>query len=131
MTYTLPDASTANTESNATLAERTTTANAQFIASATVLINNATANSLFQVEPFVVPFMSIATITTYFQGLGYTVTYPIVPNYPWNWCGIPAGFPEVVPNGWTSWACGCGNCEQPRISITWPPFPVVPPYPCY
>jgi hypothetical protein len=123
MTYTLPTASTANTDSNATLAADTATANAAFIASATVLINNAIANGLFQVEPFVIPFMSISTITTYFQGQGYTVLFPILPPGPFNWCGVPAGFPEVIPPNWVPWGCQCGCEGAPRIQISWPPFP--------
>lgn len=130
MPYTLPTASTANTDSNATLTANIATANAAFIATATVLINNAITNGLFQVEPYVIPYLDIATITTYFQGFGYTVTFPIVQPGPFQWCGIPAGFPGVVPPNWVGWNCGCGGCGTPRVQITWPPFPV-PPYPYY
>jgi len=133
MTYTLPDATTANTDSNATLAAHTATANAAFIASATVLINNAVANGLFQVEPYIAPFMNITTITTYFQGLGYVVTFPIVPPGPYDpYCYLAAGFPEVIPPNWYPWGslCMCGgNCEPPRMSLSWPPYPIIPPFP--
>jgi hypothetical protein len=138
MTYILPDATTANADSNATLAAHTATANAAFIAYATVLINNAVSNGIFRVEPYIAPFMNITTITTYFQGLGYTVLFPIVPPAPFNdlFGGLAAGFPEVVPPGWYPWGfpCNCGgncggNCGAPRISISWPPFPVIPPFP--
>lgn len=129
MPITLPDASTANTESNATITANVANAQTLFIASTTVLINNATANGFFQVEPFVIPWLNIANITTYFQGLGYTVLFPIVEPGPYNPCFV-AGFPEVLPPGYIPWNCCCGcGCQAPRIKISWPPFPAVPPFP--
>jgi hypothetical protein len=126
---TLPDASTANTDSNATLTADIAAAQAAFIASTTVLINNAISNGLFQVEPYIIPFLNISNVTTYFQGLGYTVLFPIIPPGPWNPCWPAAGFPEVIPSGWFPWGCQCGCEGPPRIQISWPPFPTPPPFP--
>lgn len=123
---TLPTSTEANTQSNATITALTAAANTAFITSTTILILNAISNGLFQVEPYIVPYLSISTITTYFQGQGYTVTYPIFPPGPWIWCGAPAGFPEVLGNDWHNWSCSCGSNCAPRIQISWPPFPTFP-----
>ena len=120
MAITLPNAATANTDSTAEIAAATAANQASFIASATVLINQAIANGLYQVEPYMVPLVTSDYITTYFQGLGYTVTFPIIPPGPWWPCYAAAGFPEVLPPGWTNWSCGCGgNCKPLRIRIAW------------
>jgi len=117
---TLPNATTANTESNATIAANVANAQTVFIASTTVLINNAILNGFFQVEPFIIPWLSVGNITTYFQGLGYTVNFPIIPPGPYDpYCWPAAGFPEVVPENWFPWRCGCGVCNTPRIEISW------------
>lgn len=119
MSITLPNAATANTDSNTTITDETTAAQTNFIAYVTVLINDAISNGLFKVEPFMVPLVTSDYITTYFQGLGYVVTFPIIPPGPWNPCFV-AGFPEVIPPGWVSWNCTCGcNCPVPRIRISW------------
>lgn len=124
MAITLPNAATANTDSLATIVAETAAAQAAFIANATVLINQAIANGLFRIEPFMVPLVTSTYITTYFQGLGYTVVYPIFPFCctQWNPCFV-AGFPEVLPPGYVPWNCGCGNDGRPRIQISWPPAP--------
>ena len=119
MAITLPDASTANTDSNATIAAETVVAQDAFIASTTVLINNAISNGLFQVEPFMVNLVTSDFITTYFENLGYTVTFPIISPGPFEFCFAPAGFPEVFPEGWTNWSCNCGCCKPLRIQISW------------
>lgn len=124
----LPTASVANTNSTATRTAETAAANAAFITATTILIDNAITNGLFQVQPFVTPFLSISTITTYFEGFGYTVTFPIIPPGPFNPCWLPAGFPEVVPENWVPYGCQCG-CVPPRVGIAWPPFPTPPPFP--
>lgn len=129
MPVTLPNATTANTESFASIAAATATAEAAFIASTTVLINQATALGIFQIQPYLPALVTSAYVTTYFTGLGYSVLYPILPPSPFNWCGIPAGFPEVVPKNWVNWGCGCGYTGLPRIQLSWPPFPVIPPGP--
>lgn len=131
---TLPTASTANTESNATIAAETATAQTAFIASTTVLINTAISNGLFQVEPFLPLLVTSAYVTTYFTGLGYTVLFPICggcncsgnSGYPYEPCFV-AGFPEALPPGYIPWNCDCGFNGPARIQISWPPFPVPPP----
>lgn len=119
MSITLPNAATANTDSLAATAAATATAQAAFVASATVLINQAIALGFFKIEPFMVSLVTSDYITTYFQALGYVVTFPIIPPSPWNPCFV-AGFPEVIPPGWISWNCTCGcDCLPPRIRISW------------
>jgi hypothetical protein len=123
---TLPTDSEANAESMATITAKIAVANAEFIASTTILITNAISNGLFQVEPFVIPFLGIATITTYFQGFGYTVVFPASfgcncngnSGYPYEPCFI-AGFPEVLPPGYVPWNCQCQDCGTPRVKISW------------
>jgi hypothetical protein len=120
MPTTLPNAATANTNSNATIAALTAAAQANFIASTTVLINQAINNGLFQVQPFMVPLVTSAYIISYFQTLGYTVLFPIIPSGPYEFCFAPAGFPEVLGNNWTNWSCNCGrSCGPIRIQISW------------
>ena len=123
MAITLPDASTANTESNANLEAQTVIAQNAFIANATVLINNAIANGLFQIEPYLVPLVSVEFVTTYFTNLGYIVTFPAQPTYPYNPDFVP-GFPEALPPGYiTPLANAVPNDQAPRFAISWPPFP--------
>ena len=119
MSITLPNASTATTNSNATITAETAAAQAVFVANATVLINDAIQNGLFRVEPFMINLVTSDYITTYFQALGYTVVFPIFPPGPFDFCFVPAGFPEVIPSGWTNWGCACGSNCTPRIRISW------------
>lgn len=115
---TLPDAADATIDSEAAQAAAIATAQAQFIADVTVLINTATSNGLYYVEPYVDPLVTPAYVTSYFTPLGYTVLYPIIPNYPYNPAFVP-GFPEVLPPGYQQ-----PNVQQPpgrpRIKISWP-----------
>ena len=114
---TLPDAAEATTESEAAQAAAIATAQTNFIAEVTVLINNAITNGLYYVEPFVDPLVTPTYVTNYFTPLGYTVLYPISPNYPYNSAFVP-GFPEVLPPGYQQ-----PNLPQtpgrPRIKISW------------
>lgn len=124
---TLPNAATANTDSNANIAAATATAQTNFIASTTVLINNAISNGLFQVEPFLPFLVTSEYVTGYFTPLGYTVLFPICGgscgcgcNSQFNPCFVD-GFPEVLPPGYVPWNCSCGGPSQPsRIQISWP-----------
>jgi hypothetical protein len=115
----LPNASTANTDSTATNSAAVTTAQDAFIANVTVLINNAIANGGFYVQPLSVPLVSSSFVTTYFENLGYTVVFPIIPSYPYNPAFIP-GFPEVLPPGYQiplyNTYAGLG---PPRYQISW------------
>ena len=116
MSYTLPPAEEANTESVAADTAFIAAANAAFIANTTVLIINAINNGFFQVEPFVIPYLSIPTVTEYFQSYGYTVLYPIVPPGPFEAMVLQ---PQVIPPGYIP-----PNQPQspgyPRIQISWP-----------
>lgn len=118
---TLPDQASANVGSAASNSAAITTAQNDFIASATVLINQAINNGFFQIEPYMVPLVTSTYITTYFQALGYTVTFPVISPGPWGPCFFPAGFPEVIPPGLEPWNCHCGNCGPIRIKISWGP----------
>lgn len=132
MSVTLPNASTATTDSNASITAATTAAETAFIASTTVLINQAISNGFFQVQPFLPLLVTSAYVTTYFQGIGYTVLFPICGNNcgngSWGWddgcCGSPcigpAGFPEALPPGYVPWNCACGYSGPARIQISWP-----------
>lgn len=122
MSISLPNQATANAESLAATAAATAASQAAFIASATVLINDSIANGFFQIEPYMVPLVTSSYITTYFEALGYTVLFPIVNPGPYEFCFAPAGFPEVLPEGWTNWSCNCGrSCGPVRIKISWGP----------
>jgi hypothetical protein len=131
MPITLPNAATALTGSQATLTALMANAEATFVASTTVLINAAIANGFFQVQPFLIPFLTPTYVTTYFTNLGYVVSFPIwpdncgYPGYPYEPCFAPPGFPEVLGNDYHNWSCGCGDdCGPPRIAISWnPPVP--------
>ena len=98
MSITLPNASTANTDTNSNITAETTAAQNAFIANCTVLINQAIANGIFFIEPYAVPLVTPDFVTAYFEGLGYTVLFPLVPPGPFNPAFIP-GFPEVLPPG--------------------------------
>ena len=115
MSYTLPTAATADAETLARNAAEVATANAAFIADATVLINNAISNGLFQVQPLVVTNTDIPTVVAYLRAQGYTVLYPIVAQGPY-WA--PVVIPEVLPPGYVY-----PNQEfqqgPPRIQISW------------
>jgi hypothetical protein len=115
----LPTASEANAQTLAVIADLISTANATFIASTTVLIVNATSLGFYQVFPFVINWLDIPTVTTYFENIGYTVTFPICPNGPFELCGPAAGFPEVIPPGYRGWNCGCSGLGRCRIKISW------------
>lgn len=133
MSITLPTASVANTDSAASRATFTANAEAVFLASTTVLINNAISNGLFQVAPFLIPFITSTYVRSIFEPLGYVVSFPIFPfncgfTYPDFPCLAPANFPEVLGNTWFPWNCDCGcDCGPPRILISWPPFPAPTP----
>lgn len=118
MAITLPNASTANTDSTDTNAANVTAAETAFVASTTVLINQAIANGFFMIMPYLPFLVTSSYVTTYFTALGYTVTFPIIPPGPFNPCFV-AGFPEVLPPGYTPWNCGCGFTGLPRIQISW------------
>lgn len=122
MAITLPNQAAANAASLAATAAATTAAEAVFVASATVLINDAMALGFFKIEPYMIPLVTATYIETYFQALGYTVTFPIIPPGPFDFCFAPAGFPEVFPIGWVNWGCHCGRgCPPFRIRISWGP----------
>lgn len=127
MSITLPTASQADTRSQANIAAETATAEAQFVAYCTVLINNSITNGLFQIQPFLPPLVTSTYVASYFQPLGYTVLFPAFnggcncsgnSGYPYEPCFV-AGFPEALPPGYEIWSCQCGNSGPPRISISW------------
>jgi hypothetical protein len=120
MAITLPNAATANTESTTANSDAVAVAQADFISTVTVLINNATANGLFMVQPFLPALVTSTYVTTYFAALGYTVQFPIIPPFPGNPCFVPE-FPEVLPPGYVPWNCGCNPPGPPRIQISWGP----------
>ena len=120
MPITLPNASTANADSVAATAAATTAAQTSFIANATVLINDAMALGYFKIEPFMVPLVTSDYISTYFQALGYTVLFPILPPVPFDPAFVP-NFPEVLPPGWTAWSDTIDVRSAPRIRISWGP----------
>ena len=117
MAITLPNASTADTNSQATNTANIAAAEAAFIASTTVLINQAIANGLFTVMPYLPALVSSTYVTTYFTTLGYTVTYPIIPPGPYD-PPFVAGFPEALPPGYLPWNYGYAP-GLPRIQISW------------
>ena len=115
MSITLPNASTANTGSTATIAVDVATAEAEFIAATTVLINQAISNGLFEVEPLLPLLVTPTYVSNYFTNLGYKVVFPILPPCPY-W--PPLYIPEVVPPGYIP-----PNTPKqiglPRIQISW------------
>jgi hypothetical protein len=120
-----PTDSQANAQSMASIEAFIARANAAFIASTTILINNATQLGFFRVEPFITPFLDVTTVTAYFEEFGYTVEFPIIPPGPYNPCFV-AGFPEVLPPGYRTWNCHCcSDCGPLRIKISWPSPPVL------
>lgn len=125
MAIILPNKADAKTQSQANIADFTAEANAAFIATATALILTAVGLNFYSVFPFVTPYLDIATITTYFEGYGYTVTFPVCPNSPYNPCFV-AGFPEVLPPGYRPWNCGCDDSNRCRIKISWIPPSISP-----
>lgn len=126
MAITLPPYSQANDLTATGIAAKIATANATFIASATVLINNAVNNGFYQIQPFVIPYLSISTVTTFFESYGYNVLFPSTfgcncdgnAGYPYEPCFV-AGFPEVLPPGYVPWNCQCNECGTPRVTISW------------
>ena len=117
MSVSLPNQATANADSQATITALTTAAEAAFVASTTVLINQAIANGLFFVEPLVVPLVTPIYVTAYFQALGYTVLFPIIPTSPFNPAFVP-GFPEVLPPGYQQ-PFAPTPPGPPRFRISW------------
>lgn len=129
MAITLPDQASANAASAAAAAAALASAQSQYIASVTVLINNATKNGFLRVQPYLIPPITSAFVTSYFEALGYTITFPAFADgcncsgnagYPYIPCFV-AGFPEVLPPGYIPWDCECGFPGPPRIQITWGP----------
>jgi len=118
MSITLPSASTANTDSTATNAADVAAAEATFVADTTVLINQATQNGLFLVQPILPHLVTSDYVTTYFTALGYKVLFPIYPQYGYNPAFVP-GFPEVLPSGYISPFFNHAYQGPPRIQISW------------
>lgn len=124
----IPSASDANIDSQASIAAAITAEEAVFIASTTVLINNAISNGFFQIEPFLPFLVSPTFVKNYFTNLGYTVLFPVCnecgcncygnSGYPYEPCFV-AGFPEVLPPGYIPWNCECGYNGPARIGIYW------------
>ena len=126
MSVTLPNATDANTESTAVDNAAITDAQNAFIANATVLINQAIQNGIFYVQPFITPLVTADFVNGYFQPLGYTVLFPVVPNYPYNPAFVP-GFPEVLPPGYQEPLYNPVNgTGPPRCQISWGPVPTIP-----
>jgi hypothetical protein len=118
MAITLPNASNADTDSQATNNANIVNAQNQFVAAVTVLINNAISNGLFFVQPVLPPLVTSEFVTSYFTNLGYTVTFPLLPSAPYNPAFIP-GFPEVLPPGYQDWNGPYYNTTIQRIEIAW------------
>lgn len=118
MSITLPNASTANTDSTATNAADIVAAEADFVAATTVLINQAIQNGLFLVQPVLPHLVTSAYVTTYFTNLGYAVLFPIYPQYGYNPAFVP-GFPEVLPPGYENPFFNHAYQGPPRIQISW------------
>lgn len=118
MSITLPNASTANTDSTATNTADVTAAEVTFVADTTVLINQAIQNGLFFVEPVLPILVTSAYVTTYFQALGYVVTFPILQYNGYNPAFVP-GFPEVLPPGYLNPFFDHAYQGPPRIKISW------------
>jgi hypothetical protein len=130
MSIILPDATDAETASLAAQAAAIATAEAAFIASTTVLINDAIALGLPLVEPFLPPLVSSTYVTNYFTPLGYVVLYPIIPPGPYNPAFVP-GFPEALPPNYIKWGGPGLYPGAPRIRISWGPIPIPSSaYPC-
>ena len=128
MSITLPDAAAAETAALAAQAAAIATAQASFIASTTVLINQAIAIGLPLVEPYLPVLVTSTYVIDYFTALGYAVLYPIYPPGPFGEFYPAAGFPEVVPPGNSYWG-GIAVPGIPRIRISWGPVPPAPPWP--
>ncbi len=118
MAIILPPSNEANSQTVANIEAAVIAAQNAFIASTTVLINNAINNGLFFVEPYLVPLVTPDFVTTYFEGLGYTVLFPLVPTYPYNPAFVP-GFPEVLPPGYMAPFPGVEPIGPPRFKISW------------
>lgn len=129
MSVTLPNAAEAEAAALAAQAAAVATAEAAFIASTTVLINQAIAIGLPLVEPVLPVLVTSAYVTTYFTNLGYSVLYPIYPPGPFGEFYPAAGFPEVVPPGNSYWGGVNFYTGLPRIRISWGPVPPPPPWP--
>jgi len=118
MSVTLPNEAAAHAAALAAQAAATTAAQNAFVANATVLINEAMALGQLFIQPYLVPLVTSDFVTTYFQALGYTVTFPIIPPGPFNPPFI-AGFPEVLPPGFTFNGNSNSNFGPTRIQISW------------
>jgi hypothetical protein len=116
----LPDADTAKTESAATLAAAIATAEATFVAQVTVLIDNAIANGLYCVQPYLDPLVTSDYVTGYFSAppLNYVVLYPVYPLYPYNTM-IEVVQPQVLPPGYQQPYTQNQYDGPPRIQISW------------
>lgn len=115
MSITLPDESTANADTNANIAAQIAAAEAEFIANTTIAINQAVELGQFFIGPILPQLVTSVYVTAYFTGIGYVVTFPIIPPGPY-W--PPLYIPEVVPPGYippnTQFQPG-----PPRIKISW------------
>ncbi len=134
MPLTPPSASTALTNSNAAEAALVAAGNTAFIQIVTVFIDKAIPiGTLFSVSPPLPINVDFTVISTYFTGLGYTVTLMLTPPDFFG-SSIPMGFPEVIGNspvwdqsspppaypdpGWTSWQIYV-QAHHPRVLIQW------------
>jgi hypothetical protein len=120
MSVTLPNAATANTDTNTSITAATTAAQDRFVADVTVLINNAITNGIFFVEPYAAPLVTPDYVKGYFEPLGYTVVFPLVPPGPFNPTLVP-GFPEVLPSDIVGNGDLPGGNGLPRYKISWGP----------
>lgn len=131
-----PNQATALANTNAAEAAVVAAANTAFIQAITVFIDDAIPlGTIFSVSPPIPTNVDYNVISTYFTGLGYTVTLVLEPT-PFFGFGLPAiGFPEVgLPNfpswdpaspppaypssGWTSWQEYVQR-HHPLMMITW------------
>jgi hypothetical protein len=111
----LPTGPEANAYTNANIAAFTAQANARFIATATTLIDTAIENELFQIAPYIIPYLDRTTIVNYFESLGYTVCYTPCPLY---WKAL--GYVFKAPRSFLR--CGC---QIPcRAIISWNTSPM-------
>jgi hypothetical protein len=132
---TLPDQSVANSETIAAQTALVAAANAAFIESATILIENAITNSLFQAFPFLIANVDYNVISAYFTALDYTVSITPYPGLGWppiypapGWDGSCGGWnqwgppPSFGTPGWESWNQYI-QAHPTRIQIYWGPNP--------
>ena len=118
MSITLPNEAAAHAAALAAQAAAITAAQDAFVANATVLINQAMALGQLFIQPYMVPLVTSDYITTYFTALGYAVLFPIIPPDQFN-PNFIAGFPEVLPPGFTFAGQVTSGLGPPRIQISW------------